>query len=318
MNYQKEVVQAETRIRKYIRETPLEYSPYLSELGKCRVYLKLENLQLTGSFKVRGAMNKILSLPEQQWEKGIVAASTGNHGMAVAYAAKLIGVAAAIYMAYGVSETKIAWINSLGGKTLFHGYNCLEAETKARQIAQDNQQIFISPYNDPQVIAGQGTIGMELLRQLDRIDTVFVTVGGGGLVSGIASCLKATERKVRIVGCWPHSTRGMFESLRAGRIVETPEEPTISDSTSGGVERDSITFDLCSELIDDYVLVSELEILQAMKSIVEKERWIVEGAAGVAVAAYLKERKTCEGQNVIILLCGRNITADNLRGILSC
>src|SRR5262249_38930498 len=156
-----------------------------------------------------------------------------------------------------------------------------------------------------QVIAGQGTIGVELARQLDRINVVFVAVGGGGLIAGIAAYLKSASPQTRIIGCWPENSRVLYECLRAGRIIEFPEEATISESTAGGVEEGSITFPLCQQLIDDHALVSESEIRDAMRLVFDKEHWIIEGSAGVAVAAYLKEREKYAGQRVAIVLCGR-------------
>jgi threonine dehydratase len=302
------VVEADSRIRGKIRETPVEYSYYLSKLSNCSVYLKLEHLQHTGSFKVRGALNKIFSLRPEQLKKGVIAASTGNHGLGVCYGARQINTEATIYMPNNVSRSKLEMIKERGGNPVLHGENCLDAEKRARQVADSSGQIFISPYNDPEVIAGQGTIGLELARQLDHIDAVFIAVGGGGLIAGIATYLKSINAKTQFIGCWPENSRVLYECLQAGRIIEFPEEPTISESTAGGVEVGSVTFPLCRELIDDCVLVSEAEIFRAMKLIAEHERWIIEGSAGVAVAAFLKECRKYIGRNVVIVLCGRNAT----------
>jgi threonine dehydratase len=312
----KDIIEAEGRIRPLARETPIDYSTHLSRLGETDVYLKLEHLQNTGSFKLRGAANKILSLNGEQLRKGVIAASTGNHGMGVCYAARQSGTSATIYLPRNTSEQKLAKIRQLGGVPVLSNDGCLDAENKARAAALDSGQVFISPYNDPQVIAGQGTIGVELTRQLNGIDVVFVAVGGGGLVSGIATHLKSVNPRVRVIGCWPENSRVLYESLCAGRLIEFPEEPTISDSTTGGVEEDSITFPLCQRLIDDYALVTESEIREAMRLIFTKEHRIIEGAAGVAVAAYMKKRKALAGQNVVIILCGGNIASERLMGIL--
>jgi len=300
------IIEADSRIRGDLRETPVEYSFYLSNLSNCRVYLKLEHLQHTGSFKARGALNKIYSLIPEQLKKGVIAASTGNHGLGVCYGARQIDTEATIYMPSNISRAKLEMIKERGGNPVLHGENCLDAEKKARQIAESSGRIFISPYNDLEVIAGQGTIGLELARQIDHIDAVFIAVGGGGLISGIATYLKSIEAKTQIIGCWPENSRVLYECLRAGRIIEFPEKPTISESTAGGVEEGSVTFPLCQKLIDDCVLVSESEIYQAMCVIAEHERWIVEGSAGVAVAAFLKKCRNFAGQNVVIVLCGRN------------
>jgi threonine dehydratase len=311
-----DIAEAEARIRPLVRETPLDRSLHLSCLGNADVYLKLEHLQHTGSFKLRGATNKILSLDREQLRAGVIAASTGNHGMGVCYAARHAGTTATIYLPRDVSEQKLATIKQFGGIPVLSAGDCLEAEYSAREAARKSGQVFISPYNDPQVIAGQGTIGAEIARQLDRIDAVFIATGGGGLIAGVAAYLKSVSPHTRVIGCWPENARALYECLRAGRIIEVSEEPTISESTAGGVEEGSVTFTLCQRLIDDYALVSEAEIRDAMRLILNEEHWIIEGSAGVAVAAYLKTREKYAGQNVALILCGRNILSTKLIGIL--
>ncbi|MFN0087776.1 MAG: threonine/serine dehydratase [Blastocatellia bacterium] len=301
------IIDAEARIRARVRETPVDESLPLSELSGCRVFLKLEHLQHTGSFKLRGATNKILSLDEGELERGVVAASTGNHGMGVCHAARAAGARATIFLPRETAEAKLSMIRLLGGEAVPEFRDCLDAEIQARRIAAASGRVFISPYNDPEVVAGQGTIGVELARHLDRIDAVFIAVGGGGLIAGIGAYLKVVRPETRIVGCWPANARAMYESLRAGRILEVAEEPTLSESTAGGVEEGSITFPLCRQTIDDLILVEEEEIRGAMRLLAETERWMIEGAAAVPLAALLKNRKAYQGRNVVILLCGRNI-----------
>ena len=315
MNWVQEIRDAESRIRPHIRETPVEQSWFLSQEGGAEVYLKLEHLQHTGSFKLRGASNRLRTLPPAALAQGVIAASTGNHGMAVCYAARQLRTRATIYMAQNAHPAKLALIRALGGEVVFHGDNPVHAELQARRVAEQTGVAFVSPYNDPAVIAGQGTIGIELERQLGAVDAVFISVGGGGLISGISSYLKAVNPKVRIVGCWPENSRVMYECIRAGTVIEYPEQPTISDSTAGGVETGAITLDLCRSLIDDSVLVSEDEILRAMKIVLERERWLVEGAAGVAVAAYRKRKDAYAGKRVVLLLCGRNIAPEKAQKI---
>lgn len=311
------ILEAAVRLRQLTRVTPLDYSLGLSHLTGAHIYLKLEHLQHTGSFKLRGAGNKILSLTPAQLRQGVIAASTGNHGLGVCYAARHAGTTATIYLPRDVAEAKLMMMRQLGGQPVLIAGDCLAAELMARAAAEESGQVFISPYNDPEVIAGQGTIGVELARQLARIDAVFIAVGGGGLIAGIAAYLKAVSPHTRIVGCWPEHARALYESLRAGRIVEFPEAPTISESTAGGVEPGSITFPLCQQLIDECVLVSESEIHAAMRLIAEQERWIVEGAAGVAVAGLLKEHARYAGQNVVVVLCGRNIAPAKWQAMLN-
>ncbi len=317
MDWKKEILAAEQRIRLQVRETPLDRSHYLSQAGGAEVYLKLEHLQHTGSFKLRGATNKLLSLSPEQLRRGVIAASTGNHGMAVSYAASKLGASATIYMKKGAAPEKAELIRALGGTIVFHGENPVHAENKAREVSRQTGQVFISPYNDPQVIAGQGTLGVELERQLPQLDAVFISVGGGGLISGIGGYLKSVHRSIKIVGCWPENSRVMYECMKAGRVIDFPEKETLSDSTAGGVEEGAITLELCRSLIDDCVIVSESEILAALKLLLDKERWAVEGAAALAVAAYLQQVKQYAGQKVVILLCGRNIPLKKLRAAIS-
>ena len=307
--WRREILRAERRIRPYVRETPIDLSPSLGGPSGVRLHLKLEHLQHTGSFKLRGAVNKMLSLSKSERARGVVAASSGNHGIAVCYAARQLGVRATICMPRGASGVKLRLIRSLGGRVVFHGHNTLDAERKARELAAAGLAI-VPPYNDPAVIAGQGTIAAELARQLRPLDAVFVAVGGGGLVSGIAAYLKSVSPRTEIVGCWPRNSRVLYESIRAGRILEFPEQPTISDGTAGGIEPGSITFPLTRALVDRRVLVWEREIWRAMRLLLEEERWLVEGAAGVALAGFLRERPAYARKNVAVVLCGRNISPE--------
>jgi threonine dehydratase len=310
------ILRAERRIRPYVRETPVDLSWPLSGGGGARVHLKLEQVQHTGSFKLRGAMNRMLTLAPRARRRGVVAASSGNHGIAVCHAARALGVPATICMPRGASGMKLQLIRALGGRIVFHGTNTLDAEFKARALAKSKGCAIVPPYNDRDVVAGQGTIGVELARQLPKLDAVFVAVGGGGLIGGIAAYLKAVRPRVKIVGCWPAHSRVLYESLRAGRILEFPEQETISDGTAGGVEPGSITFPLCRALVDEAVLVSEREIWAAMKRLLDEERWLVEGAAGVALAGYLKTRRRYRGKTVAVVLCGRNIAPEKTRKLL--
>jgi len=312
----KEVLRAELRIRPYIRETPLERSAYLSEIGNANVYCKLENLQYTGSFKARGAMNKLLALPPEERERGVVTASTGNHGAAVARSASMLGVTATVFVPENTDQSKVEAIRRLGGRIRFHGSDCVEAEVFARQYAAEHRLTYVPPYNDPQVVGGQGTIAVEMARQLNGIDVVFAALGGGGMISGIAGYLKAVNPGVRIVGCSPENSQVMIQSVRAGRILDIPSLPTISDGTAGGVEEGSITFDLCRDLVDDYVTVTEEEIKAALRAFMEAHHMLIEGAAAVAVASYLKTRERFEGKNVVIVICGASIGMDRLKEVL--
>jgi threonine dehydratase len=316
VDVRQEVLLAEGRIRSHIRETFLDHSAYLSGLGGANVYCKLENFQHTGSFKVRGALNKVLSLKDEESASGVVAASTGNHGAAVAFALRRLRGRGIIFVPENAVQSKVGVIRGLGAEVRTFGRDPAETEIHARQYANDNDIAYVSPYNDPQVLGGQGTIGIELERQLADADVVFVSLGGGGLISGIAGYLKSVWSGVEIVGCSPENSQVMIQSVRAGKILDLPSLPTLSDGTAGGVEPGAITFDLCRELVDDYVTVTEGEIRDALRSYVRAHHMLIEGAAAVAIASYVKMRDRFAGKNIVIVICGANISLDTLKEIL--
>ena len=316
MELKKEALEAEERIRKDIRETPVEYSPFLSQMGNCRVFLKLENVQITGSFKFRGAMNKLLSLSKEEREKGVITASSGNHGVAFAYGIKKLGIKGTIYLPEYASQAKTDALRTYDADLKFYGNDCIKAEIIAKKTAEKSNREFISPYNDIKIIGGQATIGIELERQIKNIDTVLVPVGGGGLISGIAGYLKSVDRNIEIVGCQPENSAVMYESIKAGKIIEMESKPTLSDGTAGGIEEGAVTFDICQKLVDDYILITEDEIKEAIILILEKHHLLVEGAAVLSVASYLKIRERFENKNIVLIISGSKISLDTLKEIL--
>jgi threonine dehydratase len=311
-----DVLSAQRRIVAEVRMTPVERSAALSAAAGCTVHLKLEHLQHTGSFKIRGALNKILSLDPAARRAGVLAASTGNHGRAVCHAARVAGTHARIYLPRTVHPQALAAMRELGGELVADFADPLAAELAARADASASGRIFVSPYNDPVVIAGQGTIGVELQRQLESLDAVYIAVGGGGLLAGVGTYLKSVAPAVRVVGCWPRNAPALYECVRANAVIEVPESPTLSTSTAGGVEPGSVTLDLCRRVLDDAVLVSEAEILTAMRRIAESEGWIIEGAAGVAVAGLLQSAPARRGESAVAIVCGRNIALERWRECL--
>ena len=302
------VLAAYGRIRPFIRETPVEESTELAH-GHT-VLLKLEHLQRTGSFKFRGASNKVALLTPQQASAGVIAASNGNHGMGVAAAAAARGIAAEVYVSSQVSPAKARRIQALGASIRSAGGDPLTAELAARRAAADSGKVFISPYNDLDVIAGQGTIGVELERQAPGLDAIFVAVGGGGLIAGIAAYYKAASPKTEIVGCWPVASPVMLQCMQAGRVVDVSEQPTLSESTAGGLEPGSVTVELCRRTIDRTILVPEPSIAEAMRLVFEKEHWVIEGAAALAVAGFRQEAEQYRGKKAAIILCGRNVSPE--------
>ncbi len=313
----KEVLAAENRIRPFIRKTLLDYSVPLSRATGCQVFLKCETMQYTGSFKARGAFNKLLSLTPTEREQGIVAASTGNHGAGVAYGLYKLDIPGIIYVPKNASPTKIDNIRNYSNQIEFFGHDCMETEIHALKQAKQNNMTYVAPYNDPLVIAGQGTIGFELEKQLKDMDVVFVPIGGGGLISGIGGYLKETFPNIKIMGCLPENSPVMAECVKAGKIINMEVKPTISDATKGCLEPDSITFEICQKYVDDYVLVSEEEIKNAIVLLLRTQHHLVEGAAGVALASFLKIHQQFQNKNVVIILSGANISLDNLKTIIS-
>jgi threonine dehydratase len=306
-NIYAEVCAAEERIRPYILETPLLSAPQLSGQTGATLFLKLENRQHTGSFKLRGATNKILSLSAQERQRGIVTASTGNHGLAVAHAASRLDTPATIYLPESASPQKVEKLRTFAVELRFVPGDAVNAEITARRVSEEEGKPFVSPYNDPRVAGGQGTIGVELLRQQPDLEAVFISVGGGGLIAGIAGYIKAVKPEVEIVGCLPANSPVMLESVRVGQIVEMETLPTLSDGTAGGIEPDAITFEACQQLVDRWLLVSEEEIAAAVRLIHAQHGEIVEGAAGVALAPLLQDPSHWQGRTVAAVLCGGNI-----------
>jgi len=317
MDIKQEVLKAEKRIRQHIRETPLEYSPYLSRSTGSEVYLKLENIQLSGSFKFRGAMNKLLSLTKEEAGKGISTASSGNHGAATAFGLKKLGLSGTIVLPEIAAEAKIEALKLYGAEIKFHGNDCIKAEMYSRETARKNNLTYIPPYNDPQIIGGQGTIGIELKRQLENFDTVLVPVGGGGLMAGIAGYLKAVDENIEIIGCQPENSAVMYESVKAGKILDLESKPTISDGSAGGIEPGSITFDICKQYVNDFIILTEDEIKEAVKLIIEKHYILVEGSAALSAAALLKEKERFKNKTVVLIVSGSKIGLETLKEVLS-
>ncbi|MDE0586922.1 MAG: threonine/serine dehydratase [Candidatus Marinimicrobia bacterium] len=316
IDFPTEVIKAYNRSKSYIRKTPLEHSPYLSNLIDGNVYLKLDNIQKTGSFKFRGAVSKMTSISATEKEKGVVTASTGNHGAACSLAMSLLGIDGKIVVPTIVHKNKVNNILNLGGKVEYHGDDCLIAEERAQEISKTTGATYISPYNDPAIICGQGTMGYEIDQDLKNIDSVFVSVGGGGLISGVGGYLKSVQKNVKMVAVSPKNSCVMYESIKAEKQLDLPSDPTLSDGTAGGVEMGSITFELCQRIVDEFILVTEDEIADGIRIGVEKHHQLIEGAAGAAIAGFMKQKDKLNGQRVVIVMCGGNISSEVLKSIL--
>ena len=312
----REIVKSEERIRPYIRRTPFNLSASITELIDTEVWFKLESLQVTGSFKARGAVNKLLSLSTDEREYGIVSASTGNHGAAVAYGAKKLGIQCTIYVPHDTSPAKLENMGLYDACIEYFGNDCIECEVKARDVSDKTGKTYISPYNDSYVIAGQGTIGVEIESQCDGLDAIIISVGGGGLIAGIGNYLKSVWPDIQVFGCSPENSAVMIHSMAAGKVLDLESKPTLSDGTAGGVEKDTITFPICCEVIDETMLVTEKEIREAIILYMQHEHQLLEGAAGTAVAAMIQMKQELQGKRVGVVICGGNISLDTLRGIL--
>ena len=316
-NLKKEAEKAERKIRKHIRKTPLEYSPFFSQTGDCEVHLKLENMQLTGSFKLRGTMNKLLSLSKKERRTILVTASSGNHGTAFAYAVEKMGLRGIIYLPGYTSKVKVEAMKYYDVVLKFFGTDCVNTEEHAIKEALKNNFKYIPPYNDLKIIGGQGTIGIELKKQLEKIDAVLVPVGGGGLISGIAGYLKSLDENIEIIGCLPENSPVMYESIKAGKIIEMESKPTLSDGSAGGIEQSSITFDICKKYVNDFILVSEEEIKEAIKLVLEKHFMLIEGAGALSVASFMKAKERFKGKTVVLILSGSKISLEKLKEVIS-
>jgi threonine dehydratase len=293
------------------------HSPQFSAATGADIYFKQENLQYTGSFKLRGAFNRLMTLSDAEREAGCVAASSGNHGAALSYAMKELGVRGVVFVPQNTSDVKVAAIRAYGTEVRFFGSDGLHTEIHARNYAKDQRMLYLSPYNDLEVIAGQGSCGVEITEQIPNLDAVFVAVGGGGLISGLGSVIRDACPGARIIACQPANSAVMAESIRAGRIVQAESKATLSDGTAGGIEDDAITFELCRELVDEFVLVDENEIKLAMQRYMDTEHQLIEGAAGVAIAGFLSTADRFRGKKLVIVICGANISRRVLASVIA-
>jgi threonine dehydratase len=313
-----DIAAARDRIRRWVWVTPVEVTAAFG----CPLAIKAEHLQRTRSFKIRGALNKLLTMTSEQRRGGVVTASTGNHGIAVATAGQILQVPVDVIVAASTDRAIIERLQHLDASVdTVDSNDPLDAEHAARQRAGQQGRPFVSPYNDPAVIAGQGTIAIELLDQLagagwDGLDAVVVAVGGGGLISGIATWLQHAAPDVEIVGASPAHDPAMATCVAAGAILETAGQPTLSHSTAGGVEPDAVTFPICQRLVSRWMHVPEDDIAAAVRTMVHQEHQLVEGAAGVALSAAAQVAQDDPNRRVAVISCGALLTPTELDAIL--
>jgi threonine dehydratase len=310
-----QIQQAEQRIRNFIYFSPCQQSAALSEVTGQQVFLKLDNLQRTGAFKERGALNRILLLSDDEKRRGVIAASAGNHAQAVAYHATQRGVLARIVMPLMTPLVKTSATRGFGADVILHGANYDEACHEALRICDLEGLTFVHPFDDPAVINGQGTIGLELLEQVQGLEAVVVPIGGGGLISGVACALKESNPKIRVVGVQTERLPSMLRAIENGGPVTLPPDATIADGIAVRRAGD-LTVPLVQRYVDEIVTVDEEEIANAIMVLLEREKTLAEGAGAVALAALLQKKTSLNGQRTAVLVCGGNIDVSLLARII--
>ena len=311
----KEIKAAEQRIRSDIYFSPCQHSAELSAMTGQQVYLKLDNLQRTGAFKERGALNKILTLTDDEKLRGVIAASAGNHGQAVAYHATKRGISAQIVMPLMTPLVKTSATRGFGAKVILHGANYDEAYAEALRICAEEGLTFLHPFDDVAVINGQGTIGLELLQQVPELEAVVVPIGGGGLISGVACAIKETNSNIRVIGVQTERLPSMIRASEHGEPVTVPADATIADGIA--VRRaGELTLPLVERFVDEMVMVDEEEIANAILVLLEQEKTLAEGAGAVALAALLQKKTSLGDERTAVLVCGGNIDVSLLAKII--
>jgi threonine dehydratase len=305
-------VETHKRIKGWLKPTPCIASrqPFSN---RSSLFYKAENFQQTGSFKFRGALAKLTSLPT---DVPAITASSGNHGLALATAAQMTGHDLTVVLPETVAREKLTRIKALGTDTILHSNDSGLAEQHAQALAKEQKKIYVSPYNDPQVIAGQGTIALELLEQMPELDVIYVSIGGGGLISGIGSVLKAFSPQTRVVGVSAKNSAALATSIRAGHNVEVTHLETLADGCAGGVDSDSITMTLGAAVIDELIDCSEDQIAEGLRHIAWTEKMLVEGSAGLAYAAWQADETQNKGKVSAVVLCGANFDRDQIAPIV--
>ena len=300
LNVPQLVREANERCQDHLLPTPLEHSMYLSDKIEGEVWLKLDSMQRTSSFKFRGAINKILSLTEAELDRGIVSASTGNYALAVAEAMRIRNGRATIYVANDIEPSRLGLLRSHGLDLVIHGEVAWDAEKEARRVGDEEGKIYVSPYNDPIVVGGQGTCGYEISQQLPDLDAAFLACGGGGLLT-----------------VSPANSPVMYESMRTNKMVEMDTQPTLADTCAGGIDLDSITLDLCRRYVDEIVLLTEKEIEASIRLLFEQHRLVTEGSGALSIGGLLKRKERFKGKKVVAVVCGRNVNLEVFKKIIA-
>ena len=290
---------------------------YLSKQIDGEVWLKLDSMQRTSSFNFRGALNKILSLTEEELEQGVVTASTGNYALAISEAVRIRNHRATIYVAEDLDASRLELLKAHGLDLVIFGEGAWDSEKEARRVAEEEGKIYVSPYNDPIVVGGQGTCGYEISKQLPDLDAAFFACGGGGLLGGSAGWLKSHNPEVEAFGVSPANSPVIHESMRTGKIVEMETFPTLADTCAGGLDLDSITLDICQRYAEEVMLLTETEIEASIRLLFEQHRLVVEGSAALGVGGLLKRKDRLKGKKVVAVVCGRNIDLEVFKRIIA-
>ncbi|MDA2649990.1 bifunctional threonine ammonia-lyase/L-serine ammonia-lyase TdcB [Bacillus cereus] len=298
------------------RKTPLVKSFYLTSKTGGEIYLKLENMQLTGSFKFRGAFNKISQLTNEEKERGVIACSAGNHAQGVALSSHLLGIKSKIVMPTSAPQAKVDATRGYGSEVILYGDTFDDAKAKCEEIIKETGETYLHPYDDVEVMAGQGTIGLDILDDMWDVDTVIVPIGGGGIISGIAVALKSFNPSINIIGVQADNVHGMKASYDAGRILEHYQAPTIADGCAVKIPG-NLTFKIVKDLVDEIVTVSEEELEVAMKDLMQRGKAVVEGAGALATAALLagKVDKYVQGKKVVAVISGGNVDLKRISSV---
>ncbi len=310
-------VQAHARIRDHIVKTPLLGSSSVGDSVGSTVLFKCENFQLTNSFKARGAFSKLTALDETAGNQPFVTASSGNHGIASSLAASRLSRTLSVVLPNNVSKAKLSRIRSFGVDVILYGDESGQSELHARHLGDEKGLVYVSPYNDPEIVAGQGTIGLELLEQHPHIDNVFIAMGGGGLIGGIGAVMKAFSPRTKIIGCAAANSMALAAAMEAGKVIDVEHLPTLADGVAGGMDEDSVTLGLARSVVDDVIVCSEAEIAGALARLAVEEHLLVEGAAGLALAGLLKQPERYRGQVNAVVLCGGNFDYDELTAAIA-
>ncbi len=310
------VMEAHERTKDYLIPTPLEFSRYLSDQIDGEVWLKLDLVQRTASFKFRGALNKILSLTEEELDGGVVSASTGNYALAVAEAMRIRNRRATIYVGNDMDESRLGILRAHGLDVVVFDGDAWGAEKEARRVGDEEGKVYVSPYNDPIVVGGQGTCGYEISQQLPDLDAAYFACGAGGLLTGSSAWLKSQNPDVRTFGVSPSNSPVMFESVRQDKMITMDTKPTLADTCGGGVDLDTITLDYCRRYSDGIVLLSEDEIAAAVRLLFEQHRLVAEGSGVLGIGGILKNKEKLKGKKVVAVVCGRNIDLEVFKRII--